>query len=39
VELTQLSFELLGSHIAAFCPGVKDDEILLFTWPLATPKI
>jgi hypothetical protein len=27
VELTKLSFGLLGSHIAAFCCGVNDDVI------------
>ena len=29
VELTKLSFGLLGSHIAAFCCGVNDDAVLL----------
>ncbi len=32
VELTNLSFGLLGSHIAAFCCGVNDD-VILFPWP------
>jgi hypothetical protein len=29
VELTKLSFGLLGLHIAAFCCAVNDDEMLL----------
>jgi hypothetical protein len=41
VELTNLSFGLLGLHIAAFCCGVNDnddDDVLLLNWPWATPK-
>ena len=37
VELTNLSFGLLGSHIAAFCCGVNDD-VILFPWPWAIRK-
>jgi hypothetical protein len=32
VSLTNLSFGLLGLHIAAFCCGVND---VIFPWPLA----
>src|SRR5919198_6430069 len=40
VELTNLSFGLLGLHIAAFCCGVSDndDDVLLLNWPWAIPK-
>src|SRR3954470_14532004 len=33
VELTKLSFGLLGLHIADFCCGINDDGVLLLTWP------
>ena len=39
VELTKLSFGLLGLHIADFCCGVNDVAVLLLPWPWATPKI
>jgi hypothetical protein len=34
VELTKLSFGLLGSHIAALCCGVNDDVavVVVFDW-------
>src|SRR5919198_2620397 len=32
VVLTKLSFGLLGSHIAAFCSGVNNDDVMLFPW-------
>src|SRR5919197_5490953 len=41
VELTNLSFGLLGLHIAAFCCDVNDDnddDVLLLNWPWATSK-
>ena len=39
VVFTNLSYGLLGSHIAAFCCGVNDDDVLVFAWPWATPEI
>jgi len=39
VELTKLSFGLLGSHIAALCSGVNDDAVVVvFDWAWAPPK-